>query len=379
MSPPRAPALAGYRPTLAVHVVWHPRCKVAGSYAQALFAHLFEDPDDLASHGLRIPVRLWRSASGEREPPPPAVPPLAEAERNAVVVLIDDEFLAAEGWTGFLDDVAAAAGARDIVLGVSLSATGLRLRSRVASRNFIRLHTYAANIRRTVLLNRVTHALCRLTASTEEPVRVFLSHAKLDGLKITAQVRDFLHDGSGVADFFDAQDLLEGVAWGAMIRGAASENVLLAVRTDAYATREWCRTEILEAKLGGSPVVVLDALETLEPRGFPYLGNTPSVRWRRNSPAAMEHLLGVVLRETLRFRHFPTRVADLCRAYGLPPHDRVLASPPELLTVLRAREPSTGPPLVYPDPPLGTEELALVRELAPDLALTTPTGLLARG
>ena len=28
---------------------------------QAVAKHLFEDPDDLASHGLRIPVRLWRS------------------------------------------------------------------------------------------------------------------------------------------------------------------------------------------------------------------------------------------------------------------------------------------------------------------------------
>jgi len=100
------------------------------------------------------------------------------------------------------------------------------------------------------------------------------------------------------------------------------------------------------------------------------------VRWNERSAAAMEHLLGVVLRETLRFRHFPLRVADLCRAYGLPEHDRVLAAPPELLTVLRVREP-TATPLVYPDPPLGTDELALVCELAPDLQLITPTALVA--
>jgi hypothetical protein len=370
-----------YRPTIAVHVVWHPACSVAAEYGRALFAHLFEDPEDLASHGLRIPVHLWRSASGTSDPPPPDVPPLEDAKRSALVVLIDDEFIAANGWLSFLDDAQASARESDVVLGVALSARALEIDSPILENNFIRLHEIEENIRREVLLNRVTHALCRLTAGREQPVLVFLSHAKSDGVAITEQVRKFLQAGSGVRDFFDAQDLTEGAKWAAVIRGAASENVLLAIRTDAYATREWCRTEVLEAKLGGSPVVVLDALERLEPRGFAYLGNTPSVRWRGDdSRGAMEDLLSVVLREALRFRHFPTRVADLCRAYQLPEDERVLPAPPELLTVLRARSktPSARNRLVYPDPPLGTDELALVTELAPNLEPITPTGLIAR-
>ena len=42
----------------------------------------------------------------------------------------------------------------------------------------------------------------------------------------------------------------------------------------------------------------------------------------------MEELFSVVLSEVLRFRHFPSRVSDLCRAYGLPEHDRLLPAPP---------------------------------------------------
>jgi hypothetical protein len=47
--------------------------------------------------------------------------------------------------------------------------------------------------------------------------------------------------------------------------------------------------------------------------------------------------------------------------------------------VLRARRAAPDPPcpLVYPDPPLGTDELALLAELAPELTLVTPTGLIA--
>jgi hypothetical protein len=265
------PAPAGYEPPLALHIV----CAVATEHARSLFAHLFEDPDDLTAHGLRVPVRLWRSTS-DAEVPPPAVPPLHEAARNAVVVLIDDELIATEGWLAFLDELAASMRPNDALLGVALTETALAIDSPLLDRNMIRLYAHAEHLRRVVLVNRVTHALCRLAAGSEEPVRVFVSHAKIDGLAIAQRVRAFLHGETGIGDFFDAQDLIEGSPWVAQIRGAAAANVLLAVRTDRYPSREWCRTEVLQAKLAGSPVIVLDALEQLEARGFPGGGRVQS-------------------------------------------------------------------------------------------------------
>lgn len=368
--------MTGYRPTLAVHVIWHPACEDGPTYGRALFARLFEDPEDLANHGLRIPVRLWRTSA---HTPPPPVPPIDEADRAAVVVLVDDELILDDRWSDYLERVAAAVRDQDVLIGVGLTPTAVRIRSPLLRNNLVRLYDVDVRLRASVLVNRVTHALCRLVQGSQEPVRVFLSHAKADGSDITRSVRAFLQSGTGVDDFFDAQDLREGTRWADLVRGAARENALLAVRTDAYSTREWCRTEVLEAKRAGSPVVVLDALQHLERRGFPYLGNAPSVRWRSGSPEDLEELLGVVLHEVLRFRHFPLRVADLCRAYGLPDDPRVLPAPPELLTVLRARADAPAPPwqLVYPDPPLGTDELALLSELAPELTPVTPTALIA--
>lgn len=369
-----------YRPTLAVHVVWHPRCSSADEYARALFVHLFEDPDDLATHGMRIPVRLWRSTSPTHDPPPSAVPPLQESERSALVVLIDDEFIAADGWLSRLDEMVAAVRPRDVVLGVALSPRALEIASSVLDYNLIRLYDFEPELRSAVLVNRITHALCRLIAGTQDSLRVFLSHSKHDGLAITEKVRSFLQSGTGVEDFFDAQNLSEGSRWAELLHGAAAESALLAIRTDAYATREWCRVEVLDAKLAGSPVVVLDALDTVEPRSFAYLGNVPSVRWHESdSRGPMEELLGVVLQEALRFRHFPLRVADLCRAHGIPDEHAVIPTPPELLTVLQLRSANAASRrLVYPDPPLGTDELALVTELAPNLETLTPTTLIAQ-
>ena len=123
----------------------------------------------------------------------------------------------------------------------------------------------------------------------------------------------------GLRNFFDTQDILEGTGVGRGDPRASRRRRHARVRTDAYATREWCRIEVLEAKRAGAPVVVLDALEQLEARGFPYLGNAPSVRWRGDgSRATMEALLNVILREALRSDTSLCGSRTSAGAYGIP-------------------------------------------------------------
>ena len=55
--------------------------------------------------------------------------------------------------------------------------------------------------------------------------------------------------------------------------------ILLAIQTDTYGSREWCRLEVLEAKKRSVPIVVLTATERGEARSFPYMGNVPVIRW----------------------------------------------------------------------------------------------------
>jgi hypothetical protein len=360
-----------YRPALAVHFLLRPDFAEREAFQKALFAHLYEDPEDLGAHGLRIPVQFWTD---------PAYVDLKPAARRVVIMPLDAGALADSEWIRGCEEIAAALDTNDLLLPIALSPAVLEMSSPLTEFNFIRLHQLTEDLRLPVFLNRVTHALCRLIGSSQDPVKVFLSHAKSDGMGITRQVRNFLQEGSGVQNFFDAQDIPDGSRWRDVIHNAARErNVLLAIRTDDYASREWCRTEILDAKIGGSALVVLDALESMEARGFPYLGNAPSVRWQATeSRLAMESLLGVLLKQVLRFRYFPLRIADLCGLNGIEPPAYVMPAPPELLTVLRAQRESAGNNLlVYPDPPLGSEELGLVSEFAPDIEPVTPNALLA--
>src|SRR6185295_282946 len=59
-----------------------------------------------------------------------------------------------------------------------------------------------------------------------------------------------------------------------------NSSALVAVLTDTWSSREWCRREVLEAKLAARPLVVVDALEARVIRLFPYLGNAVTLRWR---------------------------------------------------------------------------------------------------
>ena len=115
------------------------------------------------------------------------------------------------------------------------------------------------------------------------------------------------------------------------------------------------------------------------------------VGFRRSSLADFEKIggvpaksaadVGALLSEVLRVRYFPLRVQSLCSYHGIPAM-QLLAQPPELITALvhrlaladRGEKVGT---VLYPDPPLGSEELRLLHEFDPDLDPVTPMTLLA--
>jgi hypothetical protein len=68
-------------------------------------------------------------------------------------------------------------------------------------------------------------------------------------------------------------------------KGVLNSSALVAVLTDTWSSREWCRREVLEAKLAARPLVVVDALEARVIRLFPYLGNAVKAGMRWDSEA----------------------------------------------------------------------------------------------
>lgn len=371
------PDAEGDRSVLNVYAVWHPGCEQGEEFARSLFKTLCANPDIPASRGLGIPVRFRTSVSPDEVPIPV---PLSIAQQTAVFVFADDVLVANSAWRSFTEELARSPDPTNVIVPVALTRTA-NLPPELGRLQVIRLNEVAEADQETTLLNRVMHDLCRLLDPTAAKVKAFLSHAKHDGLEITVAVRRHLHEVANLDEFFDATDIPDGTRFTEFIKTCAGTvPALLAIQTDTYASREWCRLEVLEAKRRRVPIVVLAAVENRESRSFPYMGNVPVVRW--HGDASLPAVVGALLGEVLRNRYFPLRVKAISKHHDLGAHDQVLAYPPELLTLLayRADLRDTGHGFgryIYPDPPLGSEELELLRDLDPDVEPVTPTILQA--
>jgi hypothetical protein len=230
-----------------------------------------------------------------------------------------------------------------------------------------------------------------------ERIRVFVSHTKRstpgDADRVQALIERIrlLIANTRLVEYFDASDLQPGTDWADGLIESAGRSALLAVRTDLYATREWCQREMRVAKAAGMPVVILDAVASAEERGSFLMDHVPRI------PGGAEPQDAAIMRAL-------NQLVDECLKRVLWARQRALAQDSEELEVAwwapHAPEPVTlaawlgrgdalptdGPVRVlHPDPPLGRDEVAVLEEMAQlagfggRLEIMTPRGLAARG
>ena len=388
-APPPVSTMPRHFPPLAVHVIWHPAFVAGKAYAEGLFGLLARDVADPLSQGLGIPV-FFRSVPTEPGGAPIDID-FEAAKRTTVVALVDDELLSDSVWRKYLASLAEKAqapGRSHFFLPVAFSKSALSL-EKASNLHFIRLDLQPPEAQVEYLEASVLHALCRRLAQVSEPasgaapapLKVFLSHAKKDGDEAAKEIQKRLQSPHGLESFYDTEDMPHGFEFDREIDCALNDTrtMLLAIQTDTFASSGWCRREVLRAKEHGRPVLVVDALRQGEARSFPYMGNVPTVRWAPENPDFWRALLRGLLVEALRFLYVPedlTTLAVLCAPGSCP---LSLPHAPEALTFLhrlKSHPPPEGTKLVvYPDPPMSPEELALVQIPAPTLIFATPATL----
>jgi len=210
-------------------------------------------------------------------------------------------------------------------------------------------------------------------------VQIFLSHSKHDdyGERIARAIRDHLYAGHGLSSFFDVHDIPAGLRFQRVLIQQVKMSAVVAVHTDSYSSREWCRREIIEAKRWNVPLVVANCISDLDERGFPYLGNVPIVRLDPRGPDRIDVVIGRLLDEVLKDFLWRCRV-ELVRDAA----DRAVVfvpRPPELISLVGVPTATEVPEpvIVYPDPPLSAEEERLFEEVAPRVRLRSMTEWLA--
>jgi hypothetical protein len=237
----------------------------------------------------------------------------------------------------------------------------------------------------------LARALPLVPPSGHEPgyLRLFISHAKLDGLPLAHALKDQINQLGWLQSFYDAEDLPAGCNWQVELERCVGSSLIIMLRTEAYEHRYWCRQEVLWTEEYTAPAVLVDARVGLyHSAGFLPFDRVPSVRIPDGN---LVRILFVALREGLRFLLFMRRVEQM-KLNGMLPSPielRVFSYPPGMLALLRASQslaaspgPSTTPQMIlYPDPPLraGLYEAAhaLVSTYAPCARLVTPNALAA--
>lgn len=237
---------------------------------------------------------------------------------------------------------------------------------------------------------RLAGALAPLLGFDPAPLKLFISHAKMDGLPLARALKHQIDELKWLPKFYDADDLPPGCDWQAELEKNVGASLIVILRTDEYDNRHWCQQEVLWADEYATPAVLVDARTSLNhPAGTLPLDRVPSVRIPDGN---LIRILYLALREGLRFLLFMRRVEEMKASGALPdPVElRVFSFQPSMAALLRtcgilaksSADPAVPRMILYPDPPFraGLYEAAdaLVKGYGPDgTKLTTPNTLAA--
>lgn len=386
-----------FKTPLSVFIVWHPDYLEGQQMADFLYSVLCRDSSKPLIRSMGIPV-YFRSTKAESKNHPIAID-YDESEFTAVIALVSDEFIVDKGYENYLEkifDECNSANDKRRVYPIAISKNAFNVSAKLSPINFIRVTKAIGNDCNTVtkgnvfrqIKSPVLHELCRLLMNmkkaTDEtdsltispPIKLFISHSKHDESKLdAAKFRDYINSLTQLKTFFDTNDISYGSNFGDEIKKVAQESALVVFQSDSYADREWCRIEVLEAKSAGCPIVIVNAVQNGEKRAFPYLGNYPSIRFNDN----FLDIIDLTLEQVLFNLYTKIFLDSLTGMYGIKA-DRILSTSPELFNFIQLKaqglnEGENFGLVVYPDPPLGSEEMEILNKLDGNFIFITPLTL----
>jgi hypothetical protein len=384
------------RPFLVLYVAWHPAFEEGHSIAKKLYDHYRRELYSNVAGGAGLSV-IYRHAP-DPATSAPAVIDFSEGETCAVVILIDEHFASDEKYVSWAKDLftqtdAIGLSARVFPISITAGATRIGFAEQAVRWDRWSALDHDARLRR--LTSDLTYQFCRMLRAYLEhlirpheeetaleqylrKVQIFLSHSKhdADGERIAKEIRQRIFAGDGLGTFFDVHDIPTGLRFDSVLLQQVKVSAVVAVHTDSFSSREWCRREIIEAKRWNVPLVVADCISDTDERGFPYMGNVPVVRMDPVKVDRIDHVIARLLDEVLKDFLWKCRVQLMQNAGTL---DAVfLPRSPELVSLAGLSNQAGDQVLVvYPDPPLGTEEQRLFEQIAPRYQLRSLTEWLA--
>ena len=376
---------------LSLFVVWHPKFTEGKIIANNLYGIFCRDIEQPLSRGLGIPV-YFRSVSFDKTPIPID---LSNAKRNAILLLIDQQYFTDENFRAYTEELNKLVDDNTRIYPISLCEQAYEIGCGLGSYQFIRAFKgdlivkenfdFSMKKIKTELLHDCARLLMNLEPTwmdkagnkANSPVQLFLSHAKKDGLQTTKRFKAFVDAELKLNVFFDTVDIADGYEFEQQIEESIKNSALVVFHTDEYSAREWCRIEVLVAKRNKCSIVVVHDIKNGEKRAFPYLGNTPTITIQQDENDSFYEIVNLTLYQVLNNLFQLELLESFHKLFPIAGTEFIsITSPPELfnyIDIYKKKEVSKNHLIIlYPDPPLGAEELKILNEIDKDIKFITP-------
>lgn len=381
-----------YKSPLIIYVVWHPRFKFGKEFANLIYSTFCRDVTNPFSRSANIPVFFRNDNQAGRKHPLQINKSLAT--KSAVILLIDENLFRDSEWKTYISGIARNADPNTRVYPVAFSKYAFDIDEKyLKSKQFISVYDARKTKNKTVkqkqweimrscLLHDISRQLMNLKPSYKQkksdtddsPVKFFLSHAKKDGKVEAEGFRDFIERNTKLDNFFDTNDIADGHEFEQQIKKNLNNSALIVFHTDEYSNREWCRIEVITAKRNLVPVIIVHNIKVGENRSFPYMGNTPTIKWNNN----YQEIIDFGLIQVLKFYFSKLKIEKESKQYSLSSVFNCFHLPttPELFNYINMKALKKNSAkktiVLYPDPPLGSEELKVLNDIDDKIIFTTP-------
>lgn len=292
------------------------------------------------------------------------------ADKFVVLLLVDLCMFNSSAWANYINELVNDEKNGVVkVLPVALCQYAFGINHELGKQQYIRLKNFNIRDCWKEFLIRFYDDLIRTLCKSEEKLQIFISHTKKDedrmGIEKANELKAYLRADTKLNSFYDANDILDGYSFGDQITENLKKSLLIILETSTYSDREWCRIEAIVGKENYVPTVVVSLFNGMIPRTFPYLGNTPKIRFDAN----WDDVLCLLLRTALDKYYEERYLENFSQA-----NSKVIPMMPEFINIGGVDGVNQ---ILYPEPPLGNEELEVVKRQFPTITFNTPSQIFA--
>ena len=353
---------------LSIFVLFHSKYSDGLKVYTDIYHLLCRNAEQPLTDGIDIPVFL-RTESKDLQ-----IPEIdfEQSDRTAILLLLDESMYCCPSWKVYIDSLISSSKANHNIklYPIVLFKYAFDIDKELAKSQFISLKTYSIIDNWDEFQLRIFDNLIRLIKNQgKNKLKLFISHSKKDvpiktGELKAKELRDYLRSDTKLDSFFDANDILDGYDFERQIKQNVEESLMIILESNSYSEREWCRIEALSGKTNKVPTVVVNLIDGIVKRTFPYLGNVPRIKHDNNWNAIINLLLKTALNQ-----YYQEKLLDKINKQITGNPYTILPISPELLSFYLIKG---AQKVLYPEPPLGSEEINFLKLYEDKIEFRTP-------